>query len=121
MVLSLNSQQLYLTRTTKFRSYLFFQNKIIIKWDFFFLLCGVFFHILAPVSCISGLQNTPTASLQRGKTSPTSIRDMTLNNHCEAPVMLELWEIQSIPSFPSLPGPLRPGVIASDRLYLLVK
>ena len=27
-----------------------------------------------------GLQNTPTQSLQRGKTPPTSVLDMTLNN-----------------------------------------
>ena len=30
----------------------------------------------------------------------------------EAPVMLELWEMQSTPLLPSLPGPLWPGVIA---------
>ena len=27
-----------------------------------------------------GLRNTPTAPLQRGKTTPTSVLDMTLNN-----------------------------------------
>ena len=27
-----------------------------------------------------GLQNTPTASLQRGKTFPTNVLDMTPNN-----------------------------------------
>ena len=31
-------------------------------------------------SCCLGLQNTPTASLQRGKTTPTSVLIMTLNN-----------------------------------------
>ena len=30
--------------------------------------------------------------------------------------MLELWGMQSIPSLPSLPGPLRPGVVAPDRV-----
>ena len=33
---------------------------------------------------------------------------------CEAPVMLELWEMQSTPSLPPLPGPHWPGVVAPD-------
>ena len=33
----------------------------------------------------------------------------------EVPVMLELWGMQSTPSLPSLPGPLRPGVEAPDK------
>ena len=51
-----------------------------------------------------GLQNTPTVSLQNGK---------TLHNECpgyhtkqpdgEIPVMLELWGMQSTPLLPSLP------------------
>ena len=31
-------------------------------------------------SCRLGLQNTPTASLQRDKTRPTSVLDMALNS-----------------------------------------
>ena len=34
----------------------------------------------------------------------------------EASVMLELWEMQSIPSLPLLPGPLWLGVVAPDRV-----
>ena len=34
----------------------------------------------------------------------------------EVPVMLELWGVQSTSSLPSLPGPLWPGVAASDRV-----
>ena len=30
--------------------------------------------------------------------------------------MLELWEMQSIPSLPLFPGALWPGVIAPDRV-----
>ena len=30
--------------------------------------------------------------------------------------MMELWGMQSTPSMPSLPGPLRPGVVAHDRV-----
>ena len=58
-----------------------------------------------------------TASLQRGK---------TLHNKCpwydtkqsdgEAPLMLELWRIQSTLSLPSLPSPFWPGVRAPDRV-----
>ena len=35
---------------------------------------------------------------------------------CEASVMLELWRMQTTPLLPSLPGPLWPGVVASDRV-----
>ena len=34
----------------------------------------------------------------------------------EVPVILELWEMQSTPSLPSLPGSLRPRVVAPDRV-----
>ena len=34
----------------------------------------------------------------------------------EVPLMLELWGMQSTPLLPSLPGPLRPGVAALDRV-----
>ena len=34
----------------------------------------------------------------------------------EAPVMLELWEMWSTPSLPLLAGPLRPGVVAPNRI-----
>ena len=37
----------------------------------------------------------------------------------EASVMLELWEMQSAPSLPSLPGPLWPGVVAPDRVLCM--
>ena len=66
--------------------------------------------------CRLGLQNTLTASLQRGKTPQTSIRDMTLTirwwGSCNAGA---LWNVE-YPSLPSLPGSLWPGVVASDRI-----
>ena len=34
----------------------------------------------------------------------------------EVPVMLELWGIRSSPSLPSLSGPLRPAVVAPNRV-----
>ena len=37
----------------------------------------------------------------------------------KAPVILELWEMQSIPSLPSLPGPLWSGVVAPDKVLSL--
>ena len=33
----------------------------------------------------------------------------------EVPAMLELWEMQSTPLLPLLPGPLCPGVVAPDK------
>ena len=64
-----------------------------------------------------GLQNTPTASLQRGKTSPNECPDYdTKQSDGEAPVMLELLGVQSNPLLPSLPGPLWPRVVAPDRV-----
>ena len=37
----------------------------------------------------------------------------------EVQFKLELWEIQSTHSFPSLPGPLWSGVVAPDRALLM--
>ena len=34
----------------------------------------------------------------------------------ETPVMLELWKTRSTPSLPSLPAPVSPGVVISDRV-----
>ena len=59
-----------------------------------------------------GIQNTPTAPLQRGKIPPTSVLDMTLNKQSDSdvPKMLELW------GMPSIPGLLWPGVVPPDRV-----
>ena len=35
----------------------------------------------------------------------------------EVPVILELWEMQSSPSLPSLPGPFGPEVEVPDRVF----
>ena len=40
----------------------------------------------------------------------------TKQSHSEAPVMLELWSMQSTPSLPSLLGQLRPGEVTPDRV-----
>ena len=62
-----------------------------------------------------GLYNTPTASLQRGKTPTNKCPGYdTKQSDCEALVMLELWLIGSTPSSPSLPALLWPGVVAPD-------
>ena len=47
-----------------------------------------------------------------------AILDMTLNTDTdgEAPLILELWGMWSTPSVPSLPGPVWPEVIATDRV-----
>ena len=63
-----------------------------------------------------GLYNTLTAPLQRGKTPPNEcpVYD-TKQPDGEVPAVQELWGMRSTPSLPSLPGPLRPGVVAPDR------
>ena len=59
-------------------------------------------------------------SLQRGTTPPTSVLDMTLKkSDGVAPVMPEIWEMRSTSLLPSLPGPLCPGVVASDRVLAI--
>ena len=75
---------------------------------------SLFFSISFSLSSQLGLYNTPTASLQRGKT-PTSKRvlDMTLSNLM---VILELWGIRSTPSLPLLPGSLWPRMVAPNRV-----
>ena len=40
----------------------------------------------------------------------------TKQSDCEAPFMLEHWEMQSNPLLPSLPGLLRSGVVTPDRV-----
>ena len=39
----------------------------------------------------------------------------TKQSDAEAPVILELWGMQSMPSLPSLPGPFGSRIIAPDR------
>ena len=48
-------------------------------------------------------------------------RYMTQNNLIVTQVILELWGMWSIPSFPSLPGPLWPGVVATDSILSMGK
>ena len=40
----------------------------------------------------------------------------TKQSDSEVPVMVELWGMRSIPSLPSLLGPLWPGVVAPERV-----
>ena len=52
----------------------------------------------------------------RGKTPPNEcpVYD-TKPSDGEIPVMVGLWGMQSTPSFPLLPGPLWPRMVAPDR------
>ena len=54
---------------------------------------------------------TPAASLQRGKTVPTSVLDNDTKRSDG-----EVWGMRSTPLLPSLPDPLWPGVVAPDRV-----
>ena len=41
----------------------------------------------------------------------------TKQSNGEVPAMLELWGMRSTSSLPSLPGPLRPGVVAPNTKF----
>ena len=64
------------------------------------------------------LQKILITSLQRGKTFSPNVYPWydTKQSDDEVPVMLELWGMQTIPSLWLLPGPLRPGVVAPDKV-----
>ena len=65
----------------------------------------------------SWLWNSPTASLQRGKTPPNKRPGYdTKESDGEVPVMPELWGMHSTHSLPLIPGLLWPGVVAPDRI-----
>ena len=53
----------------------------------------------------------------KGSDSPNKCPDNDIKQFDgEVLVILELWGIQSTPSLPLLPGPLCPGVVATDRV-----
>ena len=63
------------------------------------------------------LKNTPSVSLQKGKTLSNKCPGYnTKQSDGEVPIMLELWGMQSIPLLPSLPFPLWLRVVATDRV-----
>ena len=67
-----------------------------------------------------GLQNTPTAFLQRGKTPTNKCPGYdTKQSDGLAPVMMELWGMQSTPSLLSLPGQSWPVVVAPNRILFM--
>ena len=52
-----------------------------------------------------------------GRTTPYKCPGYdTKQSDCEVPLMEEFWGMRSIPSLPSLSGPLWPGMVASDRV-----
>ena len=54
--------------------------------------------------------------------SPNECRvDDTKQSDCEVPVIIELWGMQRTPSFPSLPGPLWPGVVGPNRVLYIAQ
>ena len=54
--------------------------------------------------------------LCRGVNPPYKCPEYDTKQYVEVSVMLELWGMQNTPSLPSFPGPLRPGVVAPDRV-----
>ena len=85
-----------------------FQNT---KTIFYSVICNLLiYEYFWPSRLSGGLQNIPTASLQRGKTSANGCPDYdTKQSDGEAPVMLELWGMQSTSLWPSLLSLLWPG------------
>ena len=77
-----------------------------------YLMPDSFIHLSSRL----GLMNTPTVSLQWGKTPPNECPVYDTNqSDSEVPAVLELWRMRSKRSLSSLPGPLWPGVVAPDR------
>ena len=64
----------------------------------------------------AGLQNTPTASLQGGKTFPMCPGYDTKKFNGNASVMLEFGGMWSISLLPSSLSPLQPRMVAPDRV-----
>ena len=63
-----------------------------------------------------GLQNTLTASLQKGKTLPNECLGYdTKQSDVEASAILQLWGMWSAPSLSWPPAPLWPGVVAEKN------
>ena len=100
------------TSTTWWWWYIYIYIYIYIYCVFVFIM-----HIINIKPSWLGLQNTPTAFLQRSKT-PTSmsVLDMALNY-----LTLKLWRMLSTLSLPSLPGSLWPGMLAPDRVLSMGK
>ena len=71
------------------------------------------YHLVQPARAVEY-----TASLQRVKTPLLNKCPGydTKQSDSEIPVMLELWGMWSTPSLPSIPEPLWPRVVASDRV-----
>ena len=81
----------------------------------------VIYQDLKPFNCLPsrlGLYNTPTAYLQRGKPPPANEcpRYDTKKSDVEFPIMRVLWGMRSTPSLPSLPVPLWPRFVTTNRV-----
>ena len=68
-------------------------------------------HQLLNINTSGYLRKVIHCPLQRGRTSPNKCPGYDTKQSVS-----EIWEIQSTPSLPSLPGPLWSGVVASDRI-----
>ena len=77
------------------------------------------FHVSIPKLCcpVSWSCRIHWLHLCRGVRLPPNEgpRYDTKQSDGEVPAMLKLWGMPSIPSLPSFPGPLWPGVVAPDR------
>ena len=66
---------------------------------------------------LSGVLEYTNCISAKGYDSPNKCPGYdTKQSDAKAPVMLKLWQMQSTPLFPSLPGSLRPRVKGLDRI-----
>ena len=72
------------------------------------------------MSCLSDLDEAVEYTeciFEEGQDSPNEYPEYDIKqSDGEAPVMLELWGMQSSPSLPSLQGAFWPGAVAFDRV-----
>ena len=88
------------------------RGRVIKSWNYYLELTSA--KIALPSQL--GLENTLTATLQRGKTHHNECSGYaTKESDGEVLVILELWGMRSTPSLPSLPGPFWLGVVAPNR------
>ena len=92
---------LFYTGTKSNKYSMYDENKSLLKkyQEYYFVFC---IHIFL------------VARLLRGKTLPTSVLDMTPNH-----LILELWGVWSTLSLPLLPVPLKPWLVASERVLFM--
>ena len=88
----------------------------ILKASRIFRLCILASWLFYGISTLVGYRVHSLDLCMGVRTSQESVLDMTSNG---AATVLELWGIYTTPSLPLLPSPLRPGVVARDKVLTI--